>query len=53
MAAQEIIFEAALALAETRTEPRDRDQISGDSGQIEKAHEKADDSTGGAARTQG
>ena len=47
MAAQEIIFEAALALSEARSEPGDRKQISGDDGQIEKAHEKADDNTAG------
>jgi hypothetical protein len=52
MAAQEIILEAALAFAKVRTEPRNRDQISGDGGQIEKAHEKADDSTAAAAWTQ-
>jgi hypothetical protein len=48
MTSQEIVFEAAPAFAETRSEPRDRDQISCDGGEIEEAHKKADDSTGGA-----
>ena len=50
MSAQEVILEAALALTEARSEPGDRDQISGDGGQVEKAHRKADDSTACALR---